>query len=104
MPERSWMADAHSHLDAFIKEVWELLERIGQETTDSPGITRAAWSRNEETAADGVRLCPPARPSGPERRLRQRPVPAARRRSGDTLHHDRLAPRFGAARRQLRRP
>jgi N-carbamoyl-L-amino-acid hydrolase len=49
------MADTHSHLDAFIKEVWELLERIGQETTDSPGITRAAWSRNEETAADGVR-------------------------------------------------
>ena len=49
------MADAHSHLEAFIPEVWELLERIGQQTTDSPGITRAAWSRNEETAADGVR-------------------------------------------------
>lgn len=32
----------------------ELLEQIGQETTDSPGITRAAWSRGEETAADLV--------------------------------------------------
>ena len=49
------MTDAHSHLDSCITEVWELLERIGHETTDSPGITRAAWSRNEEMAADGVR-------------------------------------------------
>src|SRR4029077_17201110 len=38
-----------------ITEVWELLERIVHETTDSPGITRAAWSRNEEMAADLVR-------------------------------------------------
>jgi beta-ureidopropionase / N-carbamoyl-L-amino-acid hydrolase len=36
-------------------DVWELLERIGHDTTDSPGITRAAWSRNEETAADHIR-------------------------------------------------
>lgn len=50
------MTDAHSHLDACIPEVWELLERIGHETTDKPGITRAAWSCNEETAADGVRV------------------------------------------------
>ena len=49
------MTDAHSHLDSCITEVWELLERIGHETTDSPGITRAAWSRNEEMAADRVR-------------------------------------------------
>ena len=31
------------------------MERIGHETADSPGITRAAWSRNEERAADHVR-------------------------------------------------
>jgi beta-ureidopropionase / N-carbamoyl-L-amino-acid hydrolase len=49
------MTDAPSHLDSCISEVWELLERIGHETTDSPGITRAAWSRNEEMAADLVR-------------------------------------------------
>ena len=49
------MTNAHSHLDSCITEVWELLERIGNETTDSPGITRAAWSRNEERAADLVR-------------------------------------------------
>jgi len=49
------MPDTHSPLDSCIAEVWELLERIGQETTDSPGITRAAWSRNDETAADHVR-------------------------------------------------
>jgi N-carbamoyl-L-amino-acid hydrolase len=49
------MTHARSHLDACIAEVWELLERIGQETADSPGITRAAWSRNEERAADLVR-------------------------------------------------
>jgi N-carbamoyl-L-amino-acid hydrolase len=49
------MTDPHSHLDSCITEVWPLLERIGHETTDSPGITRAAWSRNEETAADLVR-------------------------------------------------
>jgi N-carbamoyl-L-amino-acid hydrolase len=49
------MTDAASPLDSCIAEAWDLLERIGRETTDSPGITRAAWSRNEETAADGVR-------------------------------------------------
>ena len=49
------MYDRRSHLDSCISEVWELLERIGHETTDSPGITRAAWSRNEEMAADLVR-------------------------------------------------
>jgi N-carbamoyl-L-amino-acid hydrolase len=49
------MTDAPSHLDSCISEVWELLDRIGHETTDSPGITRAAWSRNEEMAADLVR-------------------------------------------------
>src|SRR4026207_1704552 len=49
------MTNPDSHLDSCIAEVWALLERIGQETTDSPGITRAAWSRNDETPADGVR-------------------------------------------------
>ena len=49
------MNDALSRLDSCITEVWEVLERIGHETTDSPGITRAAWSRNEEIAADLVR-------------------------------------------------
>jgi N-carbamoyl-L-amino-acid hydrolase len=49
------MTNASPHLNSCILEAWELLERIGHETTDSPGITRAAWSRNEETAADGVR-------------------------------------------------
>ena len=55
MPESLPMTDPHPHLDSCIAEVWELLERIGHETTDSPGITRAAWSRNDEMAADGVR-------------------------------------------------
>lgn len=49
------MTDPRSHLDSCIAEAWELLERIGHETTDRPGITRAAWSRNDEIAADGVR-------------------------------------------------
>ena len=49
------MTDTPSRLNSCITEVWELLERIGHETADSPGITRAAWSRNEETAADLVR-------------------------------------------------
>ena len=49
------MTNPDSHLDSCIADVWELLDRIGQETTDSPGITRAAWSPNDETAADGVR-------------------------------------------------
>jgi beta-ureidopropionase / N-carbamoyl-L-amino-acid hydrolase len=49
------MTDAHSPLDSCIADVWELLGRIGHDTTDSPGITRAAWSRNEETAADHIR-------------------------------------------------
>src|SRR5262249_55468205 len=35
--------------------VWELLEQIGRETADIPGITRAAWSENDELAADRVR-------------------------------------------------
>jgi N-carbamoyl-L-amino-acid hydrolase len=47
--------DTASRLDSCIAEAWELLEQIGRETTDSPGITRAAWSRNDERAADGVR-------------------------------------------------
>jgi hypothetical protein len=55
VPERLCMTDAHSHLESCITEVWELLERIGHETTDSPGITRAAWSRSEEMAAERVR-------------------------------------------------
>jgi len=49
------MTVAPSHLETCITEVWELLERIGRETKDSPGITRAAWSRSEEIAADLVR-------------------------------------------------
>src|SRR4026207_2210649 len=49
------MTNPDSHLDSCIAEVWELQERIGRETTDSPGITRAAWSRNDEIAADRVR-------------------------------------------------
>ena len=49
------MTAAHPHLDSCIAEVWELVEQIGRETADSPGITRAAWSRNEEIAADRVR-------------------------------------------------
>lgn len=49
------MTDVHAHLDSCIAEAWDLLERIEHQTIDSPGITRAAWSRNEETAADGVR-------------------------------------------------
>lgn len=49
------MTDTDSHLDSCIADVWELLERIGQETTDSPGITRAAWSRHDEIAADRIR-------------------------------------------------
>lgn len=49
------MTDTDSDLDSCIAEVWELLERVGQETTDSPGITRAAWSGNDEIAADRIR-------------------------------------------------
>ena len=49
------MTHAHSHLDSCIAEVWDLLERIGHETTDSPGITRVAWSGNDERAADLMR-------------------------------------------------
>lgn len=49
------MTNAHSHLDSSITEVWELLGQIGQETADSPGITRAAWSGNEEKAAELAR-------------------------------------------------
>ncbi len=49
------MTDTCSQLDSCITEVWELLERIGQETADRPGITRAAWSENDELAADRVR-------------------------------------------------
>ena len=55
MHESLHMTDPHSHLNSCITEVWELLERIGRETTDSPGITRAAWSGNDEAAADHVR-------------------------------------------------
>src|SRR5262249_29674682 len=54
-PESPFMTDTHTRLESCILEVWELLERIGHETTDRPGITRAAWSRNEEIAADHVR-------------------------------------------------
>lgn len=49
------MTDTSSALDACIADVWNLLERIGRDTTDSPGITRAAWSQNDERAAEGVR-------------------------------------------------
>ena len=56
MHESLHMTDPHSHLNSCITEVWELLEQIGRETTDSPGITRAAWSRNDEMAADSVRV------------------------------------------------
>jgi N-carbamoyl-L-amino-acid hydrolase len=49
------MTDTASPLASCIAEAWELLEQIGQATADSPGITRAAWSRNDERAADGVR-------------------------------------------------
>lgn len=55
MPESPRMSDLHPHLDACIAEVWDLLERIGRDTTDLPGITRAAWSGNEEIAAEHVR-------------------------------------------------
>ena len=47
------MTDAH--LDSCVTDVWQLLEEIGQDTADSPGITRAAWSNNEEIAAERVR-------------------------------------------------
>src|SRR5690349_20155639 len=59
MPESLPVTDPHSLLDSSIAEAWELRELIGHETTDSPGITRAAWSRNDETAADGVRAFAP---------------------------------------------
>ena len=49
------MAHPDSRLETCITEVWELLDRIGQQTTDKPGITRAAWSPADEIAADGVR-------------------------------------------------
>jgi N-carbamoyl-L-amino-acid hydrolase len=49
------MADTPSHLDSCITEAWALLDRIGQATADRPGITRAAWSRSDETAADHLR-------------------------------------------------
>jgi N-carbamoyl-L-amino-acid hydrolase len=42
-------------LDSCIADAWQLLTRIGHDTADSPGITRAAWSRNEEIAAEHVR-------------------------------------------------
>ena len=44
-----------THLDSCITEVWDLLEQIGRDTADSPGITRAAWSANEELAAERIR-------------------------------------------------
>jgi N-carbamoyl-L-amino-acid hydrolase len=44
-----------SNLAACIDDVWDLVERIGRSTTDSPGVTRPAWGDNEEVAADAVR-------------------------------------------------
>ena len=42
------------HLDGAIDEVWALLTSIGRETTDEPGITRAAWGAGEQLAAERV--------------------------------------------------
>jgi N-carbamoyl-L-amino-acid hydrolase len=50
------MTNAHSHLDSCITDVWQLLGQIGQETADSPGITRVAWSGSEEKAAELARV------------------------------------------------
>jgi len=44
-----------SLLDDAIRDVWELMSRIGVATADPPGITRAAWGSREELAADAVR-------------------------------------------------
>src|SRR3954463_1918460 len=99
------MTDPNAHLDSYVAEVWELLEQIGQETTDSPGITRAAWSRNDEMAADRVRAF--ARRHGLQvlnDAFGKHSGPATRYRPYDSLRRDRFASRLGAARRQLRRP
>lgn len=44
-----------SDLTACIDDIWDLVEQIGRNTTDSPGVTRPAWGDNEEVAADAVR-------------------------------------------------
>ncbi len=46
--------DFDRHLSTAIERVWTLLEDIGRKTTDAPGITRPAWSAQEELAADAV--------------------------------------------------
>lgn len=38
-----------------VRDVWDLMQRIGVATADHPGITRAAWSPRDELAADAVR-------------------------------------------------
>ncbi|HYD05616.1 MAG TPA: hydantoinase/carbamoylase family amidase [Reyranella sp.] len=49
------MTDSSSPLASSIAEAWDLLVRIGHETADIPGITRAAWSESDELAANRVR-------------------------------------------------
>ena len=46
---------SNSRIEDCIGEAWALMQRIGIATTDHPGITRAAWSRGDEVAADAVR-------------------------------------------------
>lgn len=44
-----------TELDGAIDRVWAMVEDVGARTQCPPGITRAAWSPEEEVAADAVR-------------------------------------------------
>ena len=48
------MTDAHSHLDSCITEVWDLLERIGHETTDSHRFVLRSFNARFEPFAQGA--------------------------------------------------
>lgn len=44
-----------TELNTAIDQIWDLVEDVGTRTQCPPGITRAAWSPEEEIAADAVR-------------------------------------------------
>ena len=46
------MNEALQHLESSIAKAWDLMEEIGRRTRDEPGITRAAWSAQDELAAE----------------------------------------------------
>ena len=95
---RPGMTHAHSHLDACIAEVWERLERIGHETTDSHRFVLRSFNACFEPFAQGAGSPGQAFVSLPAE-ARHAVREEVRRDLGDTGGAIEVEYRFGSGRR-----